>query len=102
MNVARSLCYLSLLALPPSVVVLTARVASAQATITQPKIYPDRYVGDNVKAQRGSGSFPNGINHEDCVQDLKLRFDLLFTNYTSDDQLEAWAGTPDQDCSQPL
>lgn len=53
---------------------------------------------DKDKHPHPNGVLVNAINFEDCIADLKYRFDLGISNVDTSYNLDVWAGT--QDCTQ--
>ena len=83
-----------LLAGPALAVVFVPREARAQAVTVNPLIVRQRPDGTSYPL-RAANLKPEGINFQDCEDDINLVFNLLITMPNTSYTLEAWAGSAD-------
>ena len=83
-----------LLAGPALAIVFVPREARAQAVTVNPLIVRQRPDGTSYPL-RAANLKPEGINFQDCEDDISLVFNLLLTMPMTQYTLQAWAGTAD-------
>jgi hypothetical protein len=80
---------------------LAPKLAHAQAAIT---IYQETSlprVDENGKqlAKRPINLTPEGVNNDDCIKNVRIRFSLQVNGFQGNSTIEAWAGLSGQECA---
>jgi hypothetical protein len=82
-------------------VLLSATRASAQSIEVLNPFSLQRLDAKGEPVQkRVLSEMPEGINLQDCLEDQKIRFDLVFRDFEANGRLEAWASLAESDCRE--
>lgn len=84
---------------------LAPKLAHAQAVISVyqetslPRVGVDDKGNAVVIQKRPINLTPEGVNNQDCVDNLSIRFPVQLSNFAANGTLEAWAGLSGESCS---
>lgn len=88
-------------AAPTAFVVSLPAVAHAQSiSVYQEQSLPRVDADGELVSKRPIALKPEGVNYQDCVDDLRIRFPLQLQGFEGNASLEAWAGLGGADCKQ--
>jgi hypothetical protein len=76
-------------------ILLGSEAARAQAISATNQVYPTRLVNGAATGTRPINLNPYGVNYQDCINDMTLRFNLLASSLNGGQLIEVWAGTSD-------
>lgn len=78
-------------------------LAQAQSiTIVQSQSLPRVDADGNVVQKRPLALNPEGINLQDCRDDLRIRFPLALSGFQQNDTIEVWASDQGTNCADPV
>jgi hypothetical protein len=80
---------------------IAPKLAHAQATITvyQEASLPRVDADGKQLAKRPINLTPEGVNNDDCVKNVRIRFSLQVSGFAGNAVIEAWAGLSGQECT---
>jgi len=67
---------------------------------TVPRFFPGADTAANMYPFRPAQLDPNGINYQDCIDNINLQFTLLIGGLPCTDTIQVWAGPSSTDCTQ--
>lgn len=85
-----------------SLLLLVASSAHAQTIAIPDEASLPRLDATGTPVKKRLADFtPEGVSHQDCLEDQKIRFDLLLTEVEATAELQAWASFEGMDCTSP-
>jgi hypothetical protein len=91
---------LAFLALLPALLVTSAPARAQTVSASPGQVFPERFVNgvDLGTSERPQNLTPLGINYNDCIRDMVLRFNLTVSGFDGSESLQIWA-TKSGDCT---